>query len=69
MENLPGFGSGFADFSFDPAGVTSEYVARVRRTYEPHRLVELAAIAVAGVGLYHGGGHEIMEVAARGYCG
>jgi hypothetical protein len=36
------------------------------RTYEPFRLVELAAIAIAGLGLYHAGGHEIRDIALRG---
>jgi hypothetical protein len=39
---------------------------RVRRTYDPARLVELAAIAACGLALYHGGGHEIVDIAARG---
>ena len=41
-------------------------MAQVRRTYEPSRLVELAAIAIAGLGLHHAGGHEIVDVAVRG---
>src|SRR5262249_35811803 len=28
--------------------------------------IELAAIALAGLALYHGGGHEIVDVAVRG---
>jgi hypothetical protein len=38
----------------------------VRRTYELSRRVELAAIALTGLALYHGGGHEIVDVAVRG---
>jgi hypothetical protein len=50
----------------EPAGVTADRIVRVRRTYEPSRLVELAAIAVAGAALHHTGGHEIRDIAARG---
>jgi hypothetical protein len=28
--------------------------------------VELSAIAIAGIGLYYGGGHEIVNIAVRG---
>lgn len=41
-------------------------IARLERTYEPARIVELAAIAIAGVALYHGGRHEIVDVTMRG---
>ncbi len=50
----------------DPTGVSDDAVVRLRRTYEPHRLVELAAIAVAGIGLHHVGGLEIVDLAVRG---
>ena len=39
---------------------------QLQRTYEAPRLVELAAIAIAGLGLYYGGGHEMRDVALRG---
>lgn len=66
VQELPGFGSDLLQFIIDPIGVSSEYVNRLRRTYEPSRLVELAAIAITGLGLYHGGGHEIRDIALRG---
>ena len=66
VEELPGFGSDQLRFTMDPGGVASEHVRRLRRTYESSRLVELAAIAVAGLGLYYGGGHEIRDIALRG---
>jgi hypothetical protein len=50
----------------DPASVASDHVHRLQRTYEVSRLVELAAIAIAGLGLYYGGGHEMRDVALRG---
>jgi hypothetical protein len=45
--------------------IDEERIERMRRTYEPARLVEMAAIAITGLGLYHGGGHEIRDVALR----
>src|SRR5579883_1509365 len=50
----------------DPASVPEERLVRVRRTYEPSRLIELTAIAIAGIGLHLAGGHEILDVAVRG---
>src|SRR5713101_2433557 len=64
--DLPGFGSGLMRLSIDTMGVSEDQVSRLRRTYEEPRLVELAAIAIAGLGLYYGGGHEIRDVALRG---
>jgi hypothetical protein len=66
VQNIPGFGSAQLQLAIDPAGVAPEYVRRLRRTYESSRLVELAAIAVAGLGLYYGGGHEMRDVVLRG---
>ena len=66
LRDVPGFGSGKEVLEIDTAGGSTSDVARMRRTYEPPRLVELAAIAIAGFALYHGGGHEIMDVAIRG---
>jgi hypothetical protein len=66
VQDLPRFGSDRLQMAIDPTGVAPEHVSRLRRTYEPPRLVELAAIAIAGVGLYCGGGHEIRDVALRG---
>lgn len=66
VENVPGFGSETCRLLIDPAGVSPNHVARIRRTYEPSRLVELAAIAVTALGLHHAGGHEILDVAVRG---
>src|SRR5947208_6264116 len=49
----------------DRTGIATDRLARIRRTYEFPRRIELAAIALAGLGLYHGGGHEIVDVAVR----
>jgi hypothetical protein len=66
IENVLGFGSEDCRLLIDTAGVLANRVAQVRRTYEPSRLVELAAIAVAALGLHHAGGHEIVDLAVRG---
>ncbi len=66
VQDVPGFGSGELRLLADPAGVTTDRVTRIRRTYEPSRLVELAAIAVTGAGLHQAGGHEIRDLAVRG---
>jgi hypothetical protein len=64
--DVPGFGSERLRLLIDRSGIPATRVARVRRTYEAPRRIELAAIALAGLGLYHGGGHEIVDVAVRG---
>jgi hypothetical protein len=66
VENVPGFGSDDCHLLIDTGGISASRVAQVRRTYEPSRLVELAAIAIAGLGLHQTGGHEILDVAVRG---
>ena len=66
IQDVPGFGSGALRMAVGSAGVSAAHVAGLRRTYEPSRLVELASIAIAGLGLYHAGGHEIRDVALRG---
>src|SRR5205807_171715 len=66
IEGVMGFGSEEGRFLISPAGVSANRKAQVRRTYEPSRLVEFAAIAITGLTLYHAGGHEIRDVAVRG---
>jgi hypothetical protein len=66
VEGVHGFGSDKIEFLFDGLGVSHERVAQVRRTYELSRLVEMAAIAVAGAGLTVSGDHEIVDLAIRG---
>jgi hypothetical protein len=66
VENVPGFGSDECRLLIDAGGVSATQITQVRRTYEPARLVELAAIAVTGLALNHAGGHEIVDVAVRG---
>src|SRR5712692_7488362 len=64
--DVPGFGSETLRLLIDRSGIPAERIARVRRTYESPRRIELPAIALAGLGLYHGGSHEIVDVALRG---
>ncbi len=59
VRDVPGFGSGSLRMAMEADGVSAAHVTRLQRTYEASRLVELAAIAIAGLGLYHAGGHEI----------
>lgn len=66
IENVPGFGEGEVRLLLDPTNVPSAEVVRIRHTYEPSRLIELAAIAIAGIALHYAGGHEILDVAVRG---
>ena len=66
MENVLGFGSDECCLLIEPSDVPAGHVSQVKRTYERPRLVELAAIAIAGLALHHAGGHEIIDVALRG---
>lgn len=66
IQNVPGFGAGEVQLLLDPVEVSSNRILRIRRTYEPSRLIELAAIAIAGIGLHYAGGHEILDLAVRG---
>jgi hypothetical protein len=66
VEGVLGFGSDECRLLMDPAGVSANQVAQVRRTYEPSRLIEFAAIAITALTLHHAGGHEIRDVALRG---
>lgn len=66
VENVLGFGSEECRLLIDPEGVSAIRLAQVRRTYEPSRLVEMAAIAITALGLHSAGGHEILDIAIRG---
>jgi hypothetical protein len=66
IDDVHGFGSGVCRLLIDPSGISTSQVARVRRTYERSRLVELAAIAITGLGLRAAGAHEIRDVSLRG---
>lgn len=65
-EAVSGFGTKRARFRVDSSGFGAEILERVRRTYDPARLVEMAAVALAALACYHAGRHEIRDVALRG---
>ncbi|MEX2174092.1 MAG: hypothetical protein WD872_07000 [Pirellulaceae bacterium] len=52
--------------SVDCEDVSTTDVRRLQRTYGRSRLVELAAVAIAGLAVYHGCGLEIRNVALEG---
>ncbi len=66
IQDVPGFGSGKMRLLLDPGRLSPDRLAKLKRTYEPSRMVEMAAIAVAGLALHHTGGHEIVDLALRG---
>jgi hypothetical protein len=66
VQDVPGFDDDLLKMKIDPGRIADSHVARVRKTYDRTRLIEMAAIALAGLGLYYSGGHVIYEVALRG---
>lgn len=64
--DLPSYGGEQLTIALEMGHFEARRVSAVRRTYEAPRLIELAAIAVAAIGLYYAGGHEIRDVALRG---
>jgi hypothetical protein len=66
LEDVPGFGTDMLELVIDPTGVSPQVIERCRRTFEASRHIEFAAIAVAAIGLYVAGGHELVDVARRG---
>ena len=66
IQSVPGCDTDDLQLLIHPGSMPVKTLDRIRRTFEPARLVELAAIAIAGFGLYCAGGHEIRDVALRG---
>src|SRR5262249_34985739 len=66
VEGVPGFGTDTLELDIDATGVSPDMIERCRRTFEPSRLIELAAIAVTALGLHVAGSHELVDVARRG---
>lgn len=67
VQDVPAFSGNSINMTIDVKGLsTKQQLCKLRRTYESSRLVELAAIAIAGLGLYYAGGHELRDVALRG---
>jgi hypothetical protein len=63
---IPAYGSGDVNLAITTAGIPAANIAKVRRTYEAPRLVELAAISLAGLALFQAGRHQIRDVSLRG---
>ena len=66
VQEVPGFADNTLWMTIDAKTYAEPYLTRLRRTYEPARLVEFAAIAIAGLGLYYARGHLIHDLALRG---
>jgi hypothetical protein len=66
VTDVPGFDDDTLVLTIRPPSLTAKVLEQLQRTYEPARLIESAAIALAGLGLYHAGRHEIRNVAFRG---
>ena len=66
MDNVPEFGTGRINLEISRAGISADHILRLRRTWDSPRLVEFAAIAIAGLALFAAGGHQIRDVALRG---
>lgn len=66
VREVAGFDDDLLQMAVESGRTRNADLARLRRTYEPARLVEFAAIAIAGLGLYYAGGHQIQDLAWRG---
>jgi len=66
LRGIPGFGTDELILNISADEIDASRIGRFRRTYEDSRQVELAAIAIAGLGLHFAGHHEIRDVALRG---
>jgi hypothetical protein len=66
VEGVHGFGTDVLEIDIGTEDVRPDEVERLRRTVEPSRQVELAAIAIAGIGLHLAGGHQIVDLAVHG---
>jgi hypothetical protein len=66
IEDLPGFGTDMLELAIESPGISPLVIERCERTFELSRLIEFAAIAIAGLALHVAGGHELIDVARRG---
>src|SRR3989442_9125996 len=62
VSGIPEFEDEVIQRRIDFAGISADQITKVRRTFERARLIELAAIGIAGIGLSLAGGHEIQDV-------
>ena len=63
---VPGCPEDKLRLSIYPGKISATRVNRIRRTHEATRLVEMAAIAIAGLGLYYAGEHQIRDISLPG---
>lgn len=66
LRSIPEFGSGELVVNVGVEGIRQDEIERLRRTFEPSRQIELAAIALTAIVLHEAGGHEIRDLAVRG---
>jgi hypothetical protein len=66
IDNVPEFGTGRINLEISWAGISADHIQKLRRTLDGPRLVEFAAIAIAGLALFATGGHQIRDIALRG---
>jgi len=64
--DLPLFAGSILQITIDWSDIAKTAIDRIQRTYDSARLVELSGIALAGLTIYHAGGHEIRDIAYRG---
>jgi hypothetical protein len=69
VADVPRFNDDLLQLFIRPPRLSTRLLKRLERTHEPTRLVEYAAIALAGLALYHAGRHIIHKVAVRGSGG
>jgi len=66
VEDIPGLGSAEVLLSVLPETAPESTLMKMRKTLDSGRLVEYAAIGLAGLALHYMGAHEIMDVTGRG---
>ena len=66
IEGIPSFDDPTLTLTIDTSAIDPEHMARLTRTYEPSRLVEMAAIAIAAVAIFHVAHTEVRDMARRG---
>ncbi len=66
LEGIPTFDDGRITLVIQTSGVDPTHTRAITRTFEPSRLVEMAAIVLAGLAVFHVAHLEIRDVALRG---
>lgn len=66
LSEIPGFNDNTLTLLIHFGQFSANDVKAIQRTYDAARLVELAALAMAGLVLYHAGEHRFVDIAQRG---